>query len=436
MQIDPALLALTGFCVTFGLIALRVPIGIALAFVGVAGFASIVGIDPALKLLAMSPMESAADLNFAVVPLFVVMGAIARESGISTDLYRAASAWLGHLRGGLAMATIGACAAFAAICGSSVATSAAMGRIALPEMRRQGYDDGYAAATVAAGGTLGVLIPPSVPFILYGFVTDTDIAKLFVAGIVPGILAACLYMVTIRLIAALRPAAIPPPAPDIPLARKLRALNGVWASIGIFGFVIGGIYGGLFTPVEAAGGGAFATLMVALLQRRMTLVQAGAVFVESIRVSASLFIILIGAVLFGKFLVITGAPQEISAFLTGLPLPPLGTLTLILAGFVVLGCFLDVIAMILIFIPIVHPTITALGFDTVWFGVLVVMVCELGLITPPYGINVFVINGIAKDVALTRIFGGVMPFVGIDLFRVVLVLLFPAIALWLTGTMG
>ncbi|MBL8380334.1 MAG: TRAP transporter large permease [Burkholderiales bacterium] len=433
---SPGVLAVLGFVAAFSLMALRVPIGLALAAVGILGFAVSSGNLAAWKLLALSPMESAADLNFAVIPLFVVMGTLARESGISTELYRSAAAWVGRLRGGLAMATITACAGFAAICGSSVATTATMGRISLPEMNRLGYEPRYSTATVAAGGTLGVLIPPSVPFILYGFVTETDIGKLFVAGILPGLVAALMYLAAVRWIAWRRPQSMPASDQQLSLREKFAALGGIWPALLIFSFVIGGIYVGLFTPTEAAAAGAAATLAMTLLQRRLTLRQAGGAFVESIRVSASLFVILIGAVLFGNFLVVTGAPQAISAALTSLPLPPMGTLVLILLGFVILGCFLDTIAMILIFIPIVFPTIRALGFDPVWFGVLVVMVCELGMITPPYGINVFVINGIAREVSLTSIFRGVIPFLVADALRIALVVALPSIALFLPNLMG
>jgi C4-dicarboxylate transporter DctM subunit len=432
----PNTLALLGFISAFALMALRVPIGLALAIVGVAGFALSSTSLAAFKLLALTPMETAADLNFAVVPLFVVMGALARESGISAELFGAATAWVGRIRGGLAMATIAACAGFAAICGSSVATAATMGRISLPEMKARGYDPRYATATVAAGGTLGVLIPPSVPFILYGFVTETDIGKLFVAGIMPGVVAALLYIGVVMSIAFGRPGSMPASTQQLTLREKLLATKGVLPAVCIFLFVIGGIYGGLFTPTEAAGAGAAATLIVALLQRRLSWDKFTFAFIESIRVSASLFLILIGAVLFGQFLVVTGAPQAIAGYLSALPLPPMGTISIILFGFVILGCFLDTIAMILIFVPIVFPAVRALGFDPVWFGVLIVMVCEVGLITPPYGMNVFVINGIARDVPLTSIFRGVLPFITVDLFRIVLVMLVPAIALWLPSFMG
>ena len=429
------LLALAGFLGTFALMALRVPIGVALIAVGTLGFMVCTSGMAAFKVLAMTPMETAADLNFAIVPLFVVMGALARESGISTDLFKAASAWFGRLKGGLALSTIGACAGFSAVCGSSVAAAATMGRVAVPEMRRAGYDDRYATGVVAAGGTLGVLIPPSVPFVLYGFVTETDIGKLFMAGIVPGIVAVLLYMATVFYIALRNPAAMPSTQRTLTWGEKFRATRTIWPATLIFAAVIGGIYTGVCTPTEAAGVGAAATLLVALCQRRLDRRKIIHAFVESIRVSASLFLILIGAVIFGQFLVMTGAPQTIAESLTALPVSPIMTMTLILLTFIVLGCFLDTMAIILIFVPIVFPAVYALGFDPIWFGVLVVMVCEIGLITPPYGINVFVINSVAREVPLIAIFRGVIPFIVVDIFRVGLVVLVPALALWLPSQM-
>lgn len=428
-------IAATGFLATFALMALRVPIGIALGIVGIVGYAFVVGPFPALKLLALSPMRTASDLNFAVVPLFVVMGVLAREAGISRDLFRACSAWLGQLRGGLALATIGASAGFAAICGSSVATAATMTKIALPEMRRHGYDDSTSTGTIAAGGTLGILIPPSVPFLIYGILTENDIGKLFVAGILPGLLATLLYMSVIVMIGLRSPALIPA-GPATTLREKIASLRGVWSSALIFFCVIGGIYGGLFTALEAAGAGAAATLLVALAQGRLTGQKILSAFTESVRVTGTLFTILIGAILFSNFLVVTGAPQTVATWLTNLPIGPIGILIVMLLLYFVLGCFLDSIAMIIITVPILYPAIIKLGFDPIWFGVLVVMACELGLITPPYGMNVFVINGVARDVSIPSIFSGVIPFIAIDIVRVALIVMFPGIALFLPRMMG
>lgn len=426
--------AVLGFVALFALLALRVPIGIALGAVGVIGLGLVIGTLPALNLLSMSPLASATNLDFAVVPLFILMGVVVRRAGISQELFQACSSWLGRFRGGLAMATVGACGLFGAICGSSVATAATMSRIAYPEMEREGYAPRYAAGSIAAGGTLGVLIPPSVPMVLYGIITENDIGKLFVAGIVPGIVAVFLYFVAVRIIAAFKPDAIPV-GRSSSFAEKIRSLRGVWSAVMIFLLVIGGMYGGLFTALEASAAGAFASMILAFLRRRMNVTEAIEALTESVRLSASLFVVLIGAILFGSFLVITGAPQRVSEVLVQLPLSPLGILCVILAAFVLLGAVLDTIAMIIIAVPIVYPTMVELGIDPIWFGILVVVVSEIGLITPPYGMNVFVINGTIPKVSIVEVFRGVMPFVGIDLLRLALLVAFPGITLWLTAGM-
>jgi C4-dicarboxylate transporter DctM subunit len=428
------MVAVLGFVALFALLALRVPIGISLGAVGVIGLGLVIGTSPALNLLSMSPLASATNLDFAVVPLFILMGVVVRRAGISQELFQACSAWLGRFRGGLAMATVGACGLFGAICGSSVATAATMSRIAYPEMEREGYAPRYAAGSIAAGGTLGVLIPPSVPMVLYGIITENDIGKLFVAGIVPGIVAVVLYFVAVRLIAAFKPDAIPV-GRSSSFAEKVQSLRGVWSAVVIFLLVIGGMYGGLFTALEAAAAGAFASMILAFMRRRINITEAIEALTESVRLSASLFVVLIGAILFGSFLVITGAPQRVSEVLVQLPLSPLGILCVILAAFVLLGAVLDTIAMIIIAVPIVYPTMVELGIDPIWFGILVVVVSEIGLITPPYGMNVFVINGTIPKVSIVEVFRGVMPFVGIDLLRLAILVAFPGITLWLTAGM-
>lgn len=432
---DADLLVILAFAVLFSLIALRVPVGIALSAVGVAGFGVLAGSVPAFKLLALSPLRTASDFNFAVVPLFVVMGVVARESGISTDLFRACTAWLGHVRGGTAMATVAACGGFSAICGSSVATAATMSKIAMPEMRRNGYEDGVAAGVIAAGGSLGILIPPSMAFIVYGIITEQDIGMLFIAGIIPGILALSLYFLVVYLIGLFKPSLLPE-GRHHSWTERFASLRGVWSAAAIFLFVIGGIYGGLFTALEAAGVGATATVLIALSRRTLSWNQLVASFVESVRVTGSLFLIIIGAILFGNFLVITGAPQKITGFLTELPFGASGVMIMILIFYMILGCVLDSLAMIIVTVPIIYPAVIELGFHPIWFGVMVVMVCELGLITPPYGMNVFVINGVMRDISIVKIFRGVVPFVGIDIFRIVLVFIFPSIATFLPSTMG
>ena len=425
-------IALAGFIALFAMIALRVPIGVAMGLVGVFGFASIRGINPALNLLATSPIRVIADFNLSLVPFFILMGIFATNSGMSRELFRAGNAWLGSFRGGLALSTIAACAGFAAICGSTVATAATMTKIALPEMRRFGYRDETASGVIAAGGTLGILIPPSVVLVVYGYITETDVGKLFIAGILPGILAMAMYMATV-LIGHRK--GLPEGRP-FSGREAIASLSGIWAVILLFIAIIGAIYSGVATPTEAAAVGAFLTMVIGIVRGRLNVRSIIDSLTEALRTSVAVYTILIGAVLFGYFLAITQSPQKLTAMLIGFDLGPYGTLTLILGLFVVAGCILDSMAMIILLVPIVFPVIVQLGFDPVWFGIIIVMTAELGLITPPVGINVFVINTIAKDVKLTTIFKGVVPFIVSDIFRLALLVMFPGIVLLLPMTMN
>jgi tripartite ATP-independent transporter DctM subunit len=429
---DSDLVALCGFIALFAMIMIRVPIGIAMGLVGVGGFAAITGLTPALNLLKTSPVRTVTDYNLSLIPMFILMGVLATHSGMSRELFRAGHAWLGRFRGGLALATIGACAGFAAICGSSVATAATMSRIALPEMRRFGYRDDVATGVVAAGGTLGILIPPSVVLAVYAFITEQDVGKLFVAGIVPGLLAVVMYMLTVQLAYG---RSLPAGEP-VSWRERFAALRGVWAVLLLFLAIIGGIYAGIVTPTEAAAAGAFLTALIGVLRRRLNLQTLMLSLIEALRTSVAIFTILIGALLFGYFLAITQTPQKITGFLIALELGNYGTLVIILAFFVLLGCILDAMAMIILLVPIVFPVIQTLGFDPIWFGIIIVMTVELGLITPPVGMNVFVINSIAPDTSLIGIFRGVLPFVLTDLLRLALLILFPAIVLFLPQTMN
>jgi tripartite ATP-independent transporter DctM subunit len=424
-------IALAGFVVLFAMIALRVPIGVAMGLVGVFGFASIRGINPALNLLATSPIRVVADFNLSLVPFFILMGIFATNSGMSRELFRAGNAWLGSFRGGLALSTIAACAGFAAICGSTVATAATMTKVALPEMRRFGYRDETASGVIAAGGTLGILIPPSVVLVVYGYITETDVGQLFIAGILPGILAMGMYMATV-LIGHRKGL---PDGKPFDVREAFASLSGIWAVLLLFIAIIGAIYLGVATPTEAAAVGAFLTMVIGVVRRRLNIQLIIESLTEALRTSVAVYTILIGAVLFGYFLAITQSPQKLTNMLIAFDLGPYGTLTLILLLFVVAGCILDSMAMIILLVPIVFPVIIQLGFDPVWFGIIIVMTAELGLITPPVGINVFVINTIAKDVKLTTIFRGVIPFIVSDLFRLAILVLFPSIVLLLPMTM-
>ncbi len=424
-----------GFAALFALMMLRVPVGIAMGTVGVLGFGYMIGnIQPALKLLSQSPIRTATDAEFAVIPLFLLMGAFASASGMSRELFRASNTFLGHLRGGLGVATIAACGGFAAICGSSVATAATFSKVAYPEMRRFGYPQSFATGVIAAGGSLGIMIPPSTVFAVYGLITQQDIGKLFIAGIIPGLLAVGMYMITINLIAFFRPDFLPK-TPRHSWAERRAALRDVWAVILLFIFIIGGLYAGMFTATEAAGMGAAGALIIAVARRKLSRADFWRCLIESLRTTAAVFTILIGALIFGYFLTITQVPQKLTVFLTGLGLGRYGVLILIMLMYLVLGCIMDAMAMIILTIPIVFPVIQTLGFDPIWFGVVIVMTVELGLIHPPVGMNVFVIKSVIKDVKLSTVFKGVLPFVLTDILRLAIIIAFPILATWLPSHM-
>ena len=426
--------AIIGFVVLFALMLLRVPIGMAMGLVGVSGFAYLSGGGPALKIVGHTTMRTVTDFNFAVIPLFLLMGSLATTSGMSRELFRAANGFVGHLRGGLGIATIAACGGFAAICGSSVATAATFSRVAYPEMRRYGYPQSFATGVIAAGGTLGIMIPPSTVFAVYGLITEQDVGKLFVAGIVPGILAVLMYMATISVIGALRPGFLPA-GPRSSWAERLVGLRDVWATILLFAFVIGGIYGGMFTATEAAGMGAGGAFILGIVRGRLSRADILRSLLEATRTTAAVFTVLIGAILFGYFLTITQTPQKVSEFLGALGLGAYGILALIMLMYLVLGCLMDALAMIILTIPIVFPVIKALGFDPIWFGVIIVMTVELGLIHPPVGMNIFVIKSVVEDVKISTVFYGVLPFIVTDLIRLVILIAFPILALWLPSHM-
>jgi len=427
----PDLIAIAGFAALFAMMLIRVPIGIAMGLVGVFGFAGVVGLGPALNLLAQSPIRVVTDFNLSLIPFFVLMGVLATNSGMSSELFRAGQRWLGQFRGGMALSTIGACAGFAAICGSSVATAATMTKIALPEMRRENYPDHVSTGVVAAGGTLGILIPPSVVLAVYGFITEQDVGRLFIAGIVPGALAVLMYMATVRIAYG----RILPASGSFNLRAALASLRGIWAVLLLFVAIIGSIYMGVATATEAAAVGSLLTALIGLARGKLGPRTLLASLVEALRTSVAIYTILIGAILFGYFLAVTRTPQTITAWLVELDIGAYGTLAVILVFFVLLGCILDAMAMIILMVPIVFPVVTQMGFDPIWFGVIIVMTVELGLITPPVGMNVFVINSIAREVPLTAIFRGVTPFVLMDLFRLALLIAFPALVLFLPETM-
>jgi tripartite ATP-independent transporter DctM subunit len=432
---NPYLLSIPIFCLLFVLLAAGMPIGFAMGLSAFLGMLFFIDLDAALALLGQTAYETALTYDLSVIPMFVLMGYIAGNAGLSESLYRACNAWLGHRRGGLALATIGGCGAFAAICGSSLATAATMAQIALPEMRRYKYDDRLATGSVAAGGTIGILIPPSVIMVIYGLLTETSISKLFLAGIVPGILTVLGFMLAIAIMTGIDPK-LGPPAARSSMREKLLALRDVWGTAALFLIVIGGLYLGIFSPTEAASIGAVGALLLGILNGKFSRALLIRSLMETVKTTAMIFTILIGAIMFNNFLILASIPSLISDWITGLPLGTLAILIVILGMYFVLGCLLDSLAMILLTIPIVFPIVKALGYDPIWFGIIIVMVVELGLITPPIGMNVFVIKGIAKEVPLETIFRGVTPFIVAQLILIAILVAFPQIALWLPSTMN
>jgi C4-dicarboxylate transporter, DctM subunit len=426
--------AALGFVALFGLILLRVPVGMAMGLVGVVGYAAIVGLAPSLKMVGQTSMRTVTDYTFGVIPMFLLMGAFVSASGMSRELFRAANSFIGHWRGGLGLATIAACAGFAAISGSSVATAATFATVAYPEMRRYDYPQSFAAGVIAAGGTLGAIFPPSTVLAVYGLITQQDIGKLFIAGIFPGLLAVSMYMMTIAAIGIVRPGFLPA-GPRSDWSERLRSLRDVWAALVLFGFVIGGLYGGLFTPTEAGGVGACGAFLISVARGKLKLAGFLAALLQATRTAAAVFTVLIGALLFGYFLTVTETPQKLTEFLTGLGLGRYGVLALIMLMYLVLGCLMDAMAMIILTVPIVFPVVTALGFDPIWFGIIIVMTVELGLIHPPVGMNVFVIKTAVKDISFATIFKGVLPFIATDMVRLVILIAFPSIALYLPSLM-
>lgn len=429
------LLSALGFGVLFVLCFLGVPLAVGMLVVGLTGFAYVRGWEAAITMTAQQILDLAMSEGMSVIPLFVVMGAFIHRSGLSADLYLAARAWVGHLRGGLAQATLGASGAFAAVCGSSVASAATMAKVTLPEMKRHGYDDGFACATVAAGGTLGILIPPSVPMVIYGILTQSDISKLFIAGIVPGVVLMAMYMLTAWGVVVLDPRK-GRPAEAMRLGERLRALRGTWAVFALFVVVLGGMYKGVFTPSEGGGIGAAGAFFFMVLRRRANIGAVKEALVEAAHTSSAILIVGCGALVFNNFLTIAGLTNYLVDWIESLAVPPLGIIAAMCLIYIVLGCIFDSLAMIFLTIPVFFPIVAGLHLDPIWFGIIVVIVVELGLITPPVGINVFIVKSLApSEVSTWRVFGAVLPFVVTNLLCLALIVLVPKLSLWLPGFM-
>ena len=423
-----------GFIILLTLIFARVPIGFAMAFVGFFGFAILNDYHwvSSLSMASRRIIDTSQDYSLSVIPLFILMGNLVTRSGLSRQLYTASHAFLGHLRGGLAMATVVACGAFSAICGSSLATVATMAKVSMPPMRKYGYSDALATASIAAGGTLGILIPPSVILVIYGIMTQQSIRELFAAGFVPGLIGILLYLCAVSWTVWRTPEA-GPQGEKTTARERLAALKGVWGTLLLFIIVLGGIYGGVFTPTEAAGIGAAGAFLIALLRRSLTWNLARQVLIETAQTTASLFIVIIGALIFSSFITRAGLPDQLLELVGAYQLSPLMVIFVILGIYIVLGCVFESLSMLLLTVPLFYPLVETLGFDLVWFGIVVVVVTEISLITPPIGLNVFVLSGVLKDVKTATIFRGVTPFWCADIIRLLLITLVPAISLLLPG---
>lgn len=427
-------LALIGLLAVFTLLFLGLPIAFGMGLVGFLGYAYVAGAGPAGLVFAHTTLDTAMNQGLSVLPLFVLMGNLITMSGLSTKLFAASNAFLGHRRGGLSLATILACGGFSAVCGSSLATAATMAKIAMPEMRRYGYADSLAAGSIAAGGTLGILIPPSTILIIYGILTETDIGKLFIAGVIPGAIGVVLYMGAVQFTTWLRPE-YGPPGERSSWSARAKAMAEVWGVLALLLLVMGGIYMGIFTPTEAAGIGAFGAFTFAIADKSFTVARLASVLIESARTTAILLSVLIGALMFSRFINVADAPTVIVDWLTHLELAPLAVIFVILGVYLVLGCILESLSMLLLTVPILMPVVLGLGYDLIWFGIIVVVAIEISLITPPIGINVFVLKSVLPDVRTSDIFRGVAPFIGAGIIRLLLLTLFPAIVMFLPNLM-
>jgi tripartite ATP-independent transporter DctM subunit len=437
--VTPTLIGITMFAAMLALMALRVPIAAAMFIPGAVGYVVLANEMALLNLLKGSSVARLSVYDLSVIPLFLLMGQFATQGGLSRALFRAAAAFVGHIRGGLAMAAILSAAAFGAVCGSSVATSATITQVAYPEMRAHGYHGRLSTATLATGGTLGILIPPSVPLVVYAILTEQNIAKLFAAALVPGLLAAVGYVIVVSIYCRVRPDLATPSEP-LPWLQRWRALASIWPIVVIFVVVFGGIYTGIFSPTEGAAVGALGTFVAGLAQRELDVPAIERCFVGAAETSAMVFMIFLGADMMNSALSLTQMPANLASWVAGLPVPPLAIVAAVLLFYVVLGCVMDELSMILLTIPVLFPAIMGLDLwglqpepKAIWFGILVLMVMSIGLIAPPVGLNVYVVNSIAKDVPMAETYKGVLPFLASDALRTIALLFFPGFSLGLVN---
>jgi C4-dicarboxylate transporter, DctM subunit len=427
---EPIVIGIIGIVVLIVVFLLGMPVGFSMGFIGLIGFCIVNSVSSGLSMVARDFYDTFSNYNLTVIPLFIFMGSVAFFSGMSGRLYDASYVLFGKMRGGLAMATVAATAGFSAICGSTSATAAAMGKVSIPEMRRYGYDDGLATGCIAAAGGLGILIPPSTIFIIYGILVQQSIGKLFISGVIPGLILAAIFMITVYILCRLNPRLAPLGA-QTSWKQKLAGLTGVLEMLVLFGLVIGGLFAGIFSPTQAGAAGTAGAILIGLVRRQLTWKLFWAAVKDTLQITAMIMVIVAGAIVFGHFMAVTSMPTFVSDFVGNLPIPAMAVMGLIILMYIIAGCFMDSLALIMLTVPIIFPLVTKLGFDPIWFGVIIVLVTDMGVITPPVGINVFIIKGVAPDVPLETILRGTMPFLAGMVVMTVLVCVFPGLATWL-----
>jgi C4-dicarboxylate transporter, DctM subunit len=427
---EPITWGIIGIVVLVAIFLLGLPVGFSMGLVGLIGVCVVNSPSAALSMLARDFFDTFSSYSLSVIPMFVFMGSIAYFTGMSGRLFDASYIFFGKMRGGLAMATIAATAGFSAICGSTSATAAAMGKVSIPEMKRYGYDLGFASGCIAAAGGLGILIPPSTIFIIYGILVQESIGKLFISGVIPGLLLTAVFIGTVYIMCRINPK-LGPAGAATNWKQKIRGLTGIIEMMIIFGLVIGGLFSGLFSPTQAGAAGAAGAIIIGLVRKQLSFSLFWAAVKDTLQITCMIMVVVAGAIVFGHFMAITQMPYFVSDYIGNLPIPPMAIMGLIIVMYIIAGCFMDSLALIMLTVPILFPLVTKLGFDPIWFGVIIVLVTDIGVITPPVGINVFVIKGVVPEVPIGDIFKGVLPFLIGMILVTILILIFPIIATWL-----